>query len=359
MVEKKNIVVLVEGGFDILEAKTAVGIIKYSNKFNVLYVIDSINAGKTCFDVIGFGENIPIVSCLEEAINKCNKLNVNIDSLLLGTAPRGGILPTTWRSVIITAMNNGINIINPLHKLFNNDDEFKQIALSNNVTIWDVRKPLIDNRVADMSGHKINANVILTVGTDCNVGKMTTAIHINKNLKTSGYNSVFVPTGQTGILIEGWGTAIDDVISDFTSGACEDLVLKAAEIANKNDDFIIVEGQGSLVHPGYSGVSLSLLHGSAPDALILCHHCTRKQIRRYTLPIPSLNEYIHVHNSITKNIKPSPIIAISLNTYSLNDEEAKKEIERVSLETGLPVTDPVRYNSNIIIKAIEEYFSLN
>lgn len=185
---------------------------------------------------------------------------------------------------------------------------------------------------------------------------MTTAIEISKKLKENSYNSVFVATGQTGILIEGWGTAIDEVISDFAAGASENLVLKASNIACNKNDFIIVEGQGSLVHPGYSGVTLSLLHGSGPDALILCHHCTRKQIRRYDIPIPSLTEYINIHNVITKNIKPSPIIGISLNTYGLTEEEALEEIKKINLETGLPTTDPIRFGSEIFLKAIQTYF---
>jgi uncharacterized NAD-dependent epimerase/dehydratase family protein len=354
---KTNIIILVEGGFDILEAKTAIGVIKYSNRFNVLYIIDSITSGKTSFDVIGVGKNIPIVSSIEIAIQMAKESNINIDALLLGTAPKGGVLPILWRDIIICAMKNGLNIINPLHKLFNDDIEFKQFSTEYSVTMWDVRKPTIENRVANMETNNIKANLILTVGTDCNVGKMTTAIQIKDNLKMKGYNSVFVPTGQTGILIEGWGTAIDAVVADFVSGACEALVLKASTIANNYNDFIIIEGQGSLIHPGYSGASISLLHGTLPDALILCHHCSRKQVRRYTIPIPPLNEYIHIHNSITKNIKKCPIIAISLNTHGLNHEDALTEIERVSNETGLPTTDPVRYDSDIITKAIDDYFS--
>ena len=355
----KNIIALVEGGFNMLEAKTLIGIIRYSTKFNVSCIIDSTNSGLNSDDIIGFGK-IPIVSSLQIALQKSKECNIVIDSLLLGTAPRGGILPESWRTIIIDAMKHKLNIINPLHHMFNEDKEFKNTSLENAVTMWDVRKQQIPNRVPDLSAHKLKENIILTVGTDCNVGKMTSAININNKLNDEGYNSVFVPTGQTGILIEGWGTSVDEIICDFASGISEALVLKGSELCKKKGveevSFIIVEGQGSLIHPCYSGVTLSLLHGVAPDALILCHHCTRTHIRRFTVPIPPLNEYIDIHNSLTKNIKPCPIIAISLNTTGLSDEEAKNEIERVSNETGLPTTDPIRYDSSIITETIKHFF---
>jgi uncharacterized NAD-dependent epimerase/dehydratase family protein len=353
---KKNTILLVEGGFDVLEAKTAMGVIKYSDKFNILSLIDSFNSGKTCYDVVGFGENIPIFASFNEALIEARKLNIKVDSLMLGTAPMGGVLSLSWREIIITAMKEGLDIINPLHKMFNEDEEFKKISIENNVSIWDVRKPAFNKKVANTSSYTVNANVILTVGTDCNVGKMTTALEINKSLKMRGRNSVFVATGQTGILIEGWGTAVDEVISDFCAGSAEDLVLEASKIASEKNDFIIVEGQGSLVHPGYSGMTLSLLHGCGSDALILCHNASRKKIRRYEVPIPSFNEYILIHEVITKNLKKSPVIAISLNTYGLTEEEALLEIEKVIFETGLPATDPVRFGADVIVNAVENFF---
>lgn len=345
----KKIILLVEDSFNILEAKTAVGIIRYGS-YDIIAVIDSTNSGKMCNDIIGIGDNIPIVESLEKAI----ELDNNIDALIIGIAPKGGILPESWRDIIIKAMKNKINIINPLHKMFNEDNEFKKVSVENDVIIWDVRKSPDKKRVADMSSHNIKSKIILTVGTDCNVGKMSTAIEIDRELNKRGNRSCFVATGQTGILIEGWGTAIDRVISDFTSGASEDLVLEAAlnRGYNNDNDFIMVEGQGSLFHPGYSGVNLSLLHGVGADALILCHHCIRKNIRRYTVKIPELKEYIELHNMITKPIKQSPIVAISLNTYGLTEEEALNEIEITEKLTGLPTTDPIRFGTEKLILAI-------
>jgi len=355
MTDKKKIIILADGGFNILEAKTAVGVIRYNKTYEIIAIIDSTNSGKKCCEVIGVGGNIPIVSSLEEGL----LLDKNINTLFLGTAPKGGILPQSWREIIINGMKNKLDIINPLHKMFNEDEEFRNISIENNITIWDVRKVNMENRVADLSSHKVKANIILTVGTDCNVGKMSTAIEIDNKLNKNGLTSIFVPTGQTAILIAGWGTAIDRVIADFTAGASENLVLEASKKAPNENDYIIVEGQGSLVHPGYSGVNLSLLRGAGADALILCHQCIRKTIRRYTTPIPPLKEYINIHNILTKTVKYSPVIAISLNTYGLTNEEALIEIENTKLETGLPVTDPIRYGPDILIEAINNYFSKN
>ena len=357
MENKETLVIIVEGGLDLLEAKTAIGVIKYNKNYDIIALIDSNNTGKKLKDIIEIDSNIPIVDTIQTAITLASESKKSIKWLLLGTAPKGGILPAPWLDIIINAINSKINIMNPLHHMFNDDIIFKDLAIKNNIIIWDVRKKISLNRVADTSAHNISANVILTVGTDCNVGKMTTAIEIDNWLKLHNFNSTFVPTGQTGILIEGWGIAIDDVISDFTAGAAEELVLTAAAKMSNENDFIIVEGQGSLCHPGYSGVTLSLLHGSAPDALILCHQCSRKNIRRYDLKIPSLLDYIELHNLLTKNIKSAPIICISLNTVGLNDEEAKIEIENIKNLTGLPVTDPVRFGTLPLTEAIINFFS--
>ncbi len=348
---KKKIIILAEGGFDILEAKTAVGVIRYNYNYDIIAIIDSVNCGKDCSEIIGIGKGIPIVKSLEDALLISN----NIEYFLLGTAPRGGPLNPSWREIIINAMKNKLNIMNPLHKMFNEDEEFKKIANENNVFMWDLRKVNLNKRVGDLSSHKVNATVIFTAGTDCNVGKMTTSVELNYTLNNKGYNSVFVPTGQTGILVGGWGTAIDETIVDFTSGAMEDLVLEASKKASSKEDFIIVEGQASLIHPGYSGLALSMLHGVGADAIILCHQSTRKNIRRYDIPVPPLNEYIYLHKILTKYTKDSPVIAISLNTFGLTDEEAIEDIKKIGEETGLPVTDPIRYGSDILIKAIEDF----
>ena len=347
---ERQIIVLADGGFDLLEAKTAVGVIRYGID-RVVAVVDQTHAGKHASDVVGIGTDIPIVTTVGDALEIAPTSN----TLLLGTAPRGGILPASWRVQIVQAMRAGLDVINGLHAFLNDDDELAPIAAECGVTIWDARRAPDSHRVADTRAHALPATVILTVGSDCNVGKMSTALEIDAMLRRRGRTSVFVPTGQTGIMIAGWGVSIDEVISDFTAGAAEDLVMEAATAASTSSDIILVEGQGSLVHPGYSGVTLSLIHGSAPDALILCHQSLRTQIRRYTLPIPSLSDLVALHRAVTAPVKAAPVIAISLNTFGMSEEDAQAAVGRATAETGLPATDPVRYGPGVLADAIEAF----
>ena len=347
---ERRIIALADGGFDLLEAKTAVGVIRYAID-PVVAVVDQAHAGKRASDVIGVGDLIPVVASVGDAL----ALHPDANTLLLGTAPRGGVLPASWRAQIVQAMRAGLDVINGLHAFLSDDAELAPVAAAAGVTIWDARRVPDAHRVADTRAHALPATVILTVGSDCNVGKMSTALEVDALLRKRERTSVFVPTGQTGIMIAGWGASIDEVISDFTAGAAEDLVMVAAKVAAAADDFILVEGQGSLVHPGYSGVTLSLIHGSAPDALILCHQATRTQIRRYTLPIPSYADLISIHRALTAPVKPAPVIAISLNTHGMSDADARAAVARATAETGLPATDPIRFGPEALADAVEAF----
>jgi D-glutamate N-acetyltransferase len=194
--------------------------------------------------------------------------------------------------------------------------------------------------------------VVLTVGTDCNVGKMTAQLQLTKRLNERGVRTRFVATGQTGIMIEGWGIAVDAVVADFIAGAAERLVLEGA----KDADVVLVEGQGSINHPGYSGVTLGLLHGSCPDALILCHQVTREYLGDYRqaawLRIPPLTEYVRLYETIGSAVHPTKVIGISLNTYDITDADARRACEAASRETGLPATDPVRFDPAPLVDAV-------
>jgi len=194
--------------------------------------------------------------------------------------------------------------------------------------------------------------VVLTVGTDCNVGKMTAQLQLTRRLNERGIRTRFVATGQTGIMIEGWGIAVDAVVADFVAGAAERLVLEGA----RNADVVLVEGQGSINHPGYSGVTLGLMHGSCPDALILCHQCTREYIGDYReaawLRIPPLTEYIRLYETIGSAVHPTKVIGISLNTYDMTDGDARRACEAAARDTGLPATDPVRFDPTPLVDAV-------
>ncbi len=340
---ERRIAVLAEGGFDLLEAKTAVGVIRYGRDA-VVAVVDSRYTGRTASDIVGVGDDVPIVESVAAA------LAYKPNTLLLGTAPRGGVLPAPWRRQVAHAMREGLDVINGLHHFLEADEELAGVARSCGVDLWDVRRVPDEHRVADTRAHRLDATIVLTVGSDCNVGKMSASLELDAAAHRAGHRSTFVATGQTGIIIAGWGVAIDRVISDFAAGASEDLVMQGAE---QGGDLLFVEGQGSLVHPGYSGVTLSLIHGSAPDAMILCHQVGRTTIRRYTLPVPPLHDLVQLHEHATAHVKPSCVIGIALNTFGLDEAAAQEALAAASAETGLPATDPVRYDAQPLLAAVE------
>jgi uncharacterized NAD-dependent epimerase/dehydratase family protein len=181
---------------------------------------------------------------------------------------------------------------------------------------------------------------------------MTAQLQLARQLTAGGLRTRFVATGQTGIMIEGWGIAVDAVVADFVAGAAERLVLQGSVDA----DIVLIEGQGSINHPGYSAVTLGLLHGSCPDALILCHQTTRKYIGDYReaawLRIPPLTDYIRWYETIGSAVHPTKVIGISLNTYDLNEEAACRACETASRETGVPATDPVRFDPVPLLDAV-------
>jgi uncharacterized NAD-dependent epimerase/dehydratase family protein len=340
--KKRRIVILSESYFGDLEAKTASGLIRY-NPEEVVAVIDSTKAGKSVQEILGFGGEIPIVEDLAAS------LKYGPHALLIGIAPRGGKLPVEWRNQVKQALENGLDVISGLHDMLNEDSELSMIALLKKAKIWDLRESKGFNKVAIGDPRLIKAKVVLTVGTDCKVGKMITAIEIAKEAKNSGWNPFFVATGQTGMVIADSGIPIDSIIGDFMSGALEEFVIEKS----KSYDLLLVEGQGTIIHPGYSGVSLALIHGSLPDAMILCHFPRRKEIKNYKIPIPPLPELIKLHEEVTKPVKPCRVIGISLNTQELAEEEAKEEIKKIEEKTGLPTTDPIRFGCKRLVEALD------
>jgi uncharacterized NAD-dependent epimerase/dehydratase family protein len=219
-------------------------------------------------------------------------------------------------------------------------------------TILDARRPPRDLPVATGLAKDVDALVVLTVGTDCNVGKMTAQLQLVDGLKARGIRTRFAATGQTGIMIEGWGTAVDAVVADFIAGATEQLVLRAAQDA----EVVLVEGQGSINHPGYSGVTLGLLHGSCPDVMIMCHQPTREYLGDYRtaswVKIPPLSQYVDWYESIGGAVHPTRVIGVALNTFDLDEDAARRACDTAAEETGLPATDPVRFDGGVLVEAI-------
>lgn len=337
--------ILADGNFHPLESKTANSVVRYHPN-RVVAVLDREAAGKTVHDVLGFGGAIPVVGSIEAG------LALKPTAVMIGIAPAGGRLPDEWRGWLAKALAAGCDIISGLHTFISDDPELAALATKFGRTITDARKPPKNLPIAAGEARLVDPFVVLTVGTDCNVGKMTAQLQLISGLKARGLRTNFVATGQTGIFIEGWGTAVDAVVADFIAGAAEDLVLRGA----KDADIVLVEGQGSIIHPGYSGVTVGLLHGSCPDALILCHQTTRQHIGEYRtapwLKIPPLSRYVELYEMLGSAVHPTKVIGICLNTYDLSEAAARDACREAALETGLPCTDPVRFDAAPLLNAI-------
>jgi uncharacterized NAD-dependent epimerase/dehydratase family protein len=326
--------ILAEGRFARSAAKTAHGLIRYGRD-EVSCVIDSTLAGRRVFDVLpDLGRDAPIVSTIDEA------LALSPTSVLVGVAPPGGRLPAEWMETLQTAADAGIEIVSGLHQ-----------RLAPELTgrpVWDVREPPENIPLFSGEGFGVGPKVALAVGTDSAVGKMTATLEIERSAREAGLCAEFVPTGQTGIVIAGWGLCVDAVISDFVAGASEQLVLKAA---GTSPDLILVEGQGSLGHPAYSGVTLGLLHGSCPDCLVLCSGDPAEEVFR-GVPRPNPSRLARLYEEVAALVKPAPVVAVSLNTKGMQAKDARNLITAVSEETGLPAADPFRDSAAPILRAI-------
>ncbi|HXE56728.1 MAG TPA: DUF1611 domain-containing protein [Gemmatimonadales bacterium] len=339
--------ILADGEFGPLTSKTANSVIRYLPDRTV-GVLDRSKAGKTVQEVLGFGGALPIVATMREG------LALGPTAVLVGIAPMGGRLPEQWRSWLVEAIEAGCDLWSGLHTFLADDPVLAAKARERGTKILDLRRPPADLPVASGKAKHVEPLVVLTVGTDCNVGKMTAQLQLTKALNARGRRTRFVATGQTGIMIEGWGIAVDAVVADFIAGAAERLVLEGS----KDADIVLVEGQGSINHPGYSGVTLGLLHGSCPDALILCHQATRRYIGDYReaawLRIPPLSRYIQWYESLGSAVHPTRVIGVCLNTFDLTEEEARRACEEAARETGLPATDPVRFDPAPLVDAVLE-----
>jgi len=338
---RRRYAILAPGRFA-TDAKTAHGVIAYGSD-EVVAVIDPDCAGRRVRHVLPhLGKDAPIVANVDEA------LQFAPTALLIGTAPMGGALPPDWRAAVLTAIGAKLEIVSGLHDILGNDSEFAQAARTAGTTIWDVREP---PAVPLFSGaaYDVKAPIVLMVGNDCAVGKMTVALELTNAVRQHGVNAAFVPTGQTGIMIAGWGISIDRVIADFAPGATEQLVLEAA----KNDpDLIVVEGQGAINHPAYAPVTLALMYGAAPDALVLVCDPTRTFIESYGTPTLGYRELIRLHEALLATVKPACVAGIALNTRTLKEADARREIERAQAETGLPADDVVRFGASALYRAI-------
>jgi uncharacterized NAD-dependent epimerase/dehydratase family protein len=334
----KRLLILAEGHSDDPHyGKTARGVIQYG-PHPVVAVVDSTRAGTTL-------AGVPVVASVEAGLT----LGDRPTTALVGVAVAGGRLPPEWRQIIRACIEAGLDVESGMHEFLADDPEFADLARARGVELRDLRRPPADLSVSSGANLEHDATVVLTVGSDCAIGKKTVAIELDREARRRGLRSVFVPTGQTGIMIAGWGIAVDAVVSDFLSGAAERLVVEGAQ----RGDLLFVEGQGSLVHPQFSGVTLGLYHGSAPHALVLCHMAGESEIEGCPgHAIPPLAELVELHERITLPARPAHVAAVALNTRRLDEDEARRAIEAAEEETGLLADDPVRFGPGRMLEAV-------
>ena len=324
-------------------AKTAVGVLRYAD-YDVTAVLDRAHAGDAVADHVPDVPDAPIVERMADA------LEYDPDALLIGIAPIGGGFDESWRSDVRAAIEAGCDVVAGLHYFLEDDEEFAALAAENGVDLIDVRRPPEDLTVSKGRARDADADVILTVGTDCSTGKMTTTLELVAAARERGIDAGFVPTGQTGIMIAGWGVPVDRVIADFAAGAVERMILDAAE----DHDVLFVEGQGTIIHPAYSGVTCSLLHGAMPDALVMTHSAGREAIHGYEeFAIPPVETYVDLYTDLADHVAPTEVAAGALDTRAFEDDDAAREaVEAYASSLDAPATDPVRFDADEILDAL-------
>ena len=272
-------------------------------------------------------------------------------TFVVGAVNAGGVLPETWIDPIVEAIEAGLDVAAGLHARLSSFERIAEAAGKHGVRLHDLRLP--SRSFATGKGTPRTGHRLLTVGTDCSVGKKYTALCLERDMRAAGMAADFHATGQTGILISGRGVAIDAVAADFISGAAEWLTPDADP-----DHWDLVEGQGSLFHPSFAGVSLGLLHGSQPDAFVVCHEPTRTAMRGVRQPLPTIAQVIDTTVDLGRLTSPDIApIGIAVNTKALGEAEAREMLERLTDEHALPATDPIRFGTQTIVEAIRETYS--
>jgi uncharacterized NAD-dependent epimerase/dehydratase family protein len=336
-VSGKRYLILAEGrSADAHYGKTARGILRYAPDPTVA-VLDSTRAGEKL-------EGVPVVATVAQALPH------GPTTAVVGVATQGGRFPPAWRELLKQSIAAGLDVESGLHEFVSDDPELAALADQHGVELRDLRKPPGGLNVPTGANLELPARIVLTVGSDCAIGKKTVALELDLEARRRGVKSVFVPTGQTGIAIAGWGIAVDAVVSDFLAGAAERLVVEGHE---RGGELLFVEGQGSLVHPAYSGVTLGLIHGSAPHAFVLCHKAGATEIEGYPgHPLPSLPELIELHERVSLPLRPARVAAVALNTAQLDEDAARAAIAEAAAQTGLPADDPVRFGAGPLLDAV-------
>jgi D-glutamate N-acetyltransferase len=335
----KRYLVLAEGfSADPHYGKTLRGVLRYRGE-DVVAILDSARAGEA-------EDGVPVVGSADDA------LSFDPTTALVGVATQGGRFPPEWIELLRSCVAKGLDVENGLHVFLDDDPELVELARRHGVELRDLRRPPDDLSTVTGENLEVEASIVLTVGSDCAIGKMTVSCELDLEARRRGLRSVFVPTGQTGIAIAGWGIAVDAVVSDFLAGAAERLVVEGG----RRGDLLWVEGQGALLHPLYSGVTLGLMHGSVPHAYVLCHEAGRAEIEGTEghHPISPLAELVELHERISLPVRPARVVAVAVNTRSLDEEGARTAVAEAEAETGLPADDPVRFGAGRLLDAVLE-----
>jgi uncharacterized NAD-dependent epimerase/dehydratase family protein len=319
--------------------KTAHGVLRY-RRDDVVAILDSTREA-------GASEHgVPVVQTVEEA------MQYEPTTALVGVATQGGRFPPAWLDLLRQCVDAGLDIENGLHVFLSDDPALAELARTRGVELRDLRRPPKDLSTATGENLAVPATIVLTVGSDCAIGKMTVSLELDREARGRGVRSLFVPTGQTGIAIAGWGIAVDAVVSDFIAGAAERLVVEGHE---RGGELLWVEGQGAILHPVYSGVTLGLYHGSVPHSLVLCHEVAHDEIEGAgggPHRIPSLSELIALHERLALPARPAKVVAVALNTRRVGEEEARAAVAAAEAETGLIADDPVRFGPARLVDAV-------
>jgi uncharacterized NAD-dependent epimerase/dehydratase family protein len=334
---RRRLLILAEGfSGDPHYGKTMRGVLRYRGE-DVVAVLDSTRAGEA-------EQGVPILADVAAA------LPLRPTAALVGVATQGGRFPPAWRDLLRDCIRSGIDIENGLHQFLAEDPEMSELARAFGVTLTDLRRAPADLDVPTGANLELPGKTVLTVGSDCAIGKMTVSLELDRVAHSRGIASEFVPTGQTGIAIAGWGISVDAVVADFIAGATERLVVEGSK---RGGDLLLVEGQGSISHPAYSGVTLGLIHGSAPHAFVLCHMAGSTEVEGYPgYPLLSLAELVSLHEAISLTRRRAAVACIALNTRHLDDAAARDAVADAEAETGLVADDPVRYGAGRLLDAV-------
>ena len=317
---------------DALAAKTGLGIVDWRPEWCL---------GQFRLDGCQADANIPDLT-IAEAKEK------GVKTMVVGAVNAGGVLPEHWVKPIVEALEAGLNVATGLHSRLSSIPEIAAAAEKSGGKLHDVR--FSDERFATGKGDKRSGKRMLAVGTDCSVGKKYTALALEREMRERGMDADFRATGQTGVFISGRGVAIDAVVADFISGAVE--WISPAADPNHWD---LIEGQGSLFHPSFAGVSLGLLHGAQPDAFVVCHEPTRTNMRGVKHPLPSIQEVIDMTIALGSRTNAAiKCTGIAVNTAKLGEEEAKALLADLSKEYGVPATDPIRFGVKELVDALAD-----